>query len=113
MSEIKKKNEVKKKHIEDIRYNLFNVIRAPVVTEKTTGMSEKGKVVFNVEKTATKKTVKEAVEALFGVEVKKVNILNRKGKTKKYRGISGRRSDVKKAIVSFSGEANIDFSAGL
>jgi large subunit ribosomal protein L23 len=91
----------------------YDTIVAPVITEKSTLASEHGKVVFNVAKDATKPEIKAAVEALFRVKVKSVNTLNRKGKVKRFRGISGRQKDVKKAIVTLEEGHSIDVTTGL
>ncbi len=91
----------------------YDVIRRPVITEKATLLSEDGKVVFQVAKDATKKEITEAVEALFKVKVAKVNTLLVKGKTKRFRGIAGRRADVKKAVVTLADGQSIDVTTGL
>jgi large subunit ribosomal protein L23 len=91
----------------------YDVIRRPIVTEKATMASEVGAVVFEVAKTATKPQIKEAVEALFGVKVKAVNTLVRKGKVKRFRGKLGQRSDVKKAYVTLADGNTIDVTTGL
>lgn len=91
----------------------YDVIRAPVVTEKATLQSENGKVVFNVAKDATKDEIKAAVESLFGVKVSAVNTLVRKGKVKRFRGVVGRQSDTKKAIVTIADGGQIDITNGL
>jgi large subunit ribosomal protein L23 len=70
-------------------------------------------VVFNVARTASKPEIKAAVEALFGVKVKAVNTLVRKGKVKRFRGVVGKQSDVKKAIVTLAEGQSIDVSTGL
>ena len=92
---------------------LYDIIRAPVITEKSTYASEHNQVVFRVAKSATKPEIKKAVEALFGVKVKAVNTLNRKGKTKRFRGIEGRQKDVKNAVVTLEEGHAIDVSTGL
>jgi large subunit ribosomal protein L23 len=84
-----------------------------VITEKATLLSEQNKVVFRVADTATKDEIAAAVEALFKVNVTKVNTINVKGKTKRFRGIMGRRSDVKKAIVTLAEGQSIDITTGL
>ena len=76
-------------------------------------VSEQNQVVFNVAKKATKSDIKAAVEALFGVKVKSVNTLVRKGKTKRFRGTLGRQSDVKKAIVTLVDGESVDVTTGL
>ncbi len=92
---------------------LYDVIVAPVVTEKATALSEQNKVVFKVAPNATKPQIKEAVEKLFGVKVTGVNTLVTKGKTKIFRGMRGRRSDVKKAVVTLAEGESIDVTTGL
>ena len=91
----------------------YDVIRSPVITEKSTAASEQDKVVFTVSKTATKQEIKAAVEALFKVKVKSVNTLVRKGKNKRFRGIPGRTSDIKRAIVTLQEGQSIDVTTGL
>ena len=91
----------------------FDVIRAPVITEKATLASENNQLVFRVAINADKKAIKEAVEALFDVKVKAVNTLRRKGKTKRFRGIRGRQNEIKKAIVTLEDGHSIDVTTGL
>jgi large subunit ribosomal protein L23 len=91
----------------------YDTILAPVITEKATVLSEQNKVVFRVAKDATKDEIAAAVEELFKVTVTKVNTLVTKGKTKRFRGIMGRRSDVKKAIVTLAEGQSIDITTGL
>ncbi len=91
----------------------YDVIVSPSITEKSTLVSEHNQVVFNVRRTATKPEIKDAVEQLFNVKVKAVNTLNRKGKVKRFKGIMGRRSDVKKAIVTLEEGQSIDITTGL
>ncbi len=95
----------------DLRH--YDVITSPVITEKTTMVSEQNQIVFNVAKSATKPEIKAAVEALFGVKVKSVNTLMRKGKVKRFRGTIGRQSDVKKAIVTLVDGESVDVTTGL
>ena len=78
----------------------YDVIVAPVITEKATMLSEHNKVVFKVARTATKPQIKAAVEKLFDVKVKSVNTIVTEGKVKMFRGRPGQRSDVKKAVVT-------------
>ena len=78
----------------------YDVIVAPVITEKATMGSEYNKVMFKVARTATKPQIKEAVEKLFDVKVKSVNTLIREGKIKAFKGRMGQQSDVKRAIVT-------------
>ena len=91
----------------------YDVIIAPVITEKSTNLSELNKVVFKVAIDATKPQIKTAVEKLFDVKVKAVNTTVLKGKTKVFRGVRGRRSDVKKAIVTLEEGHSIDVTTGL
>jgi len=91
----------------------YDTILAPVITEKSTVLSEHNKVVFKVAKTATKDEIAAAVEALFNVKVTKVNTVVTKGKVKRFRGILGKRNDVKKAIVTLQEGQSIDVTTGL
>lgn len=91
----------------------YDTILAPVITEKSTMASEHNQVVFKVVGKATKPEIKAAVEALFNVKVAGVNTLNRKGKTKRFRGIPGRQKDFKKAIVTLAEGHSIDVATGL
>ena len=91
----------------------YDVIVAPMITEKATLLSEQNKVVFRVAKDATKDEIAAAVEELFKVTVTKVNTMVTKGKTKRFRGIKGRRSDVKKAILTLAEGQSIDITTGL
>ncbi|MGJ8529337.1 50S ribosomal protein L23 [Maritalea sp.] len=91
----------------------YNIIRNPVVTEKSTIASEHNQVVFDVAIDATKPEIKAAVEGLFSVKVQAVNTLIRKGKEKRFKGRVGQRKDVKKAIVTLVEGQSIDLSTGL
>ena len=91
----------------------YDVIVAPMITEKATLLSEQNKVVFRVADDATKEEIATAVEELFRVKVTKVNTLIQKGKTKRFRGRPGRRSDLKKAIVTLQEGQSIDITTGL
>jgi large subunit ribosomal protein L23 len=91
----------------------YDVIVAPVITEKATMASEHNKVVFKVRKDATKPQIKEAIEKLFDVKVKNVNTLNRRGKVKTFKNRVGRQSDVKRAIVTLEEGHRIDVTTGL
>jgi large subunit ribosomal protein L23 len=95
----------------DLRH--YDVIVSPVITEKSTMLSEVNQVVFKVAPKATKPEIKAAVEALFGVKVMAVNTLVRKGKVKRFKGTKGRQSDVKKAVVTLAEGQSIDVSTGL
>src|SRR3569623_2484180 len=91
----------------------YDTILAPVITEKSTVLSEQNKVVCKVAHDASKDEIAAAVEALFNVKVTKVNTLVSKGKTKRFRGILGKRNDVKKAIVTLEEGQSIDVTTGL
>ncbi|MEO7026130.1 MAG: 50S ribosomal protein L23 [Caulobacteraceae bacterium] len=91
----------------------YDTILAPLITEKATLLSEQNKVVFKVSLEANKEEIATAVEELFRVKVTKVNTLVQKGKTKRFRGRPGRRSDIKKAIVTLQAGQSIDITTGL
>jgi len=91
----------------------YDVIIAPVITEKATVASEHNQVIFKVALKATKPQIKEAVEKLFDVKVKAVNTLTRKGKFKAFRGRPGMQSDIKKAVVTLEEGHRIDVTTGL
>ena len=93
--------------------NHYDVVLAPVITEKSTMLSEQNAVVFKVAQDATKPQIKAAVEALFGVNVTGVNTIVQKGKTKKWKGRPYTRSDVKKAIVTLAEGQSIDVTTGI
>ena len=93
--------------------HFFDVIRGPAITEKSTLVSDKNQVVFNVAANATKPQIKAAVEGLFGVKVKAVNTLVRKGKLKNFKGKTARLSDVKKAFVTLAEGQKLDVTTGL
>ncbi len=96
-----------------IKRSHYDVIRRPVITEKSTAASEHNKVIFVVAQDATKPEIKAAVEGLFKVKVTAVNTLVRKGKTRRFRGIPGRLSDSKRAIVTLAEGQSIDVTTGL
>ena len=91
----------------------YDVIIAPVITEKATMASEHNKVTFKVTKTATKPQIKAAVEKLFDVKVKSVNTLVREGKVKVFKNRIGQQSDVKRAVVTLEEGHRIDVTTGL
>lgn len=96
-----------------INSNFYDVIRSPIITEKTTMMSEHRKYTFKVMPDADKGLVKKAIESIFGVKVQKVSMLNLKGKTKRFKGIIGKQSDMKKAIVTLEKDQVIDLAGGV
>ena len=91
---------------------LTTVIRAPIISEKSTLQAESNKIIaFKVLKQATKKQIKDAVEMMFNVEVDNVNVLNVQGKQKRFGRTLGKKSDWKKAYVKLKPGHDIDFSA--
>ena len=91
----------------------YDVIKSPAITEKGTLVSEQNQVVFNVALRATKPEIKKAVEGLFGVKVKAVNTLVRKGKQRRFKGQKALLSDVKKAYVTLEEGQRLDVTTGL
>lgn len=90
----------------------YDIIRSPIVTEKSTSLSEQNKFVFRVPLDANKQEIKQAVETLFKVKVLSVNTLKTLGKTKRFKGMVGKRSDSKKAIVTLNEGESMDVMAG-
>lgn len=95
------------------RERMYDLILSPVITEKATRVSEHNQVVFRVPLSATKPEIKAAVEGLFNVKVEAVNTLIHKGKTKRFRGVVGRRSDTKKAMITLAEGQSIDVTSGI
>jgi large subunit ribosomal protein L23 len=91
----------------------YDIIVSPVITEKATMASDRNQVVFNVAIDATKPQIKDAIEKLFDVKVKKVNTLVRKGKMKVFRGMIGMKSNIKRAVVTLEEGHRIDVTTGL
>jgi len=91
----------------------YGLITSPVITEKSTNGSEYNQVTFRVPLDATKPKIKAAVELLFKVKVTAVNTLRQLGKTKRFKGVVGKRSDIKKAIVSLAEGQTIDVTTGV
>lgn len=89
-----------------------DVIIAPVVSEKSYGLIDEGRYTFVVHPTANKTEIKQAVEEIFGVRVRKVNTLNRKGKNKRFGLVMGQRKNQKRAIVTLAEGEEIDIFAG-
>ncbi len=95
------------------RERMYDLVRAPIITEKATNISEHNQVSFRVPVDADKRSVKAAVEGLFNVKVTAVNTILVKGKLKRVRGRPGRRSDYKKAIVTLAEGSKIDVTTGV
>jgi len=102
-----------KKQASTVQLGHYDVVLAPVITEKSTLISEHNAVVFKVANDASKPQIKAAVEALFGVKVTAVNTLVAKGKSKRWKGRPYTRSDVKKAIVTLADGQSIDVTTGI
>lgn len=92
---------------------MHDIIRGPVVTEKSTRGAEHKQVTFRVAMDATKREIKEAIEGLFKVNVQHVNTLRMRGKVKRFRGRIGRRAAYKKAVVTLAAGQSIDVMAGI
>ncbi len=101
------------KAIKISKERMYDIVRAPVITEKATLGSEHNQVTFRVPLDASKLEVAAAVEGIFGVKVVAVNTLRSKGKLKRFRGRPGQRSDVKKAYVTLAEGQAIDVSTGV
>ena len=108
---MKLKEKKKTKEQKDI--GLLDIIRYPIVTEKSTNLSAHNQVTFAVLKTASKPEIKAAIESIFGVSVKTVNTLTRKGKTKRFKGRIGVQENVKKAIITLSDGQQLDLGSGI
>ena len=95
------------------KFNIYDKILSPIVTEKSTNMSEFNKVTFKVPLSSNKKSLKKSIEKLFKVNVTKVNIVNKKTRIKVSRGKKIKKKGYKKAIVTLKKGQNIDLSTGL
>ena len=91
----------------------YNTIIKPIVTEKSTLLLENNQVVFLVDINSNKIDIKKSIELIFGVKVSAVNVIKVKGKTKRFKGTLGKRTDYKKAIISLPDGQSIDLSAGV
>lgn len=89
-----------------------DIIVRPIVSEKTYGLMDEGKYTFEVDPRSNKTEIKIAIEQIFGVKVASVNTINRKGKTRRTRFGLGKRKDVKRAIVTLSGDGALDIFSG-
>ena len=93
--------------------NLYNIVIAPIITEKATKISEKNQYVFKVKIDSNKREIKKAIEKLFKVKIKTIKTIKIKGKNKIFKGTKGRRSDYKKAIICLNKGENLDYSGGI
>ena len=106
-----KKKEIKKSS--ELPTKFYDLIKKPIITEKGTLLSNNSQVIFSVPMDANKTIVKKAIEKLFGVNVKKINIVISKGKTKRFKGKMGKRKEEKKAIISLEKGQKIDITTGI
>ncbi len=103
----------RRRHVTVSKERLYEVIRRPIVTEKSTLGSEHNQVSFQVPLDASKPEIKAAVESLFSVKVKAVNTMRQTGKVKRFRGRLGKRADTKKAYVTLEEGHSIDVTTGI
>ena len=105
----------KKKEKKDIKTHIksYDLILNPIITEKATTLSSFSQVVLSVPFDSNKKQIKNSVESLFGVSVKKINIVITKGKTKRFKGKMGKRKNTKKAIIFLEKDQKIDITTGV
>ena len=96
-----------------IKLHLYDKILSPLVTEKTTNLSEQNKIVFKVPSAANKKNLKSNIEKIFKVNVTKINIINKQSRTKLTRGRKIKVSGFKKAIVTLKKGQSIDLTTGI
>ena len=96
-----------------VKFNLYDKILSPLVTEKSTNLSEQNKIVFKVPNGANKKNLKTNIEKIFKVNVIKINTINLKGKTKMVRNKKTFKPGSKKAIVTLKKGQSIDLSTGI
>ena len=96
-----------------MKVHLYDKIIAPHVTEKSTNLSELNKIIFKVPQKANKKNLKKNIEKIFKVNVVKINIINKKSKTKITRGRKVKVAGYKKAIVTIKKGQNIDLTTGI
>ena len=93
--------------------NLYDIIKFPVVTEKSTKISENNQFIFKVAIDSPKGDIKKAIEKVFKVKVKAINTIKVKGKKKVFKGTKGKRSDFKKAIITLVKGETLDYSGGV
>ena len=107
-----KKREIKKED-DKLPIKFYDLIKKPIITEKGTLLSNNSQIVFSIPMNVSKTIIKQAVEKLFGVNVKKINIIITKGKTKRFKGKMGKRKNEKKAIISLEKGQKIDITTGI
>lgn len=96
-----------------MKAKLYDLIKKPVISEKSTLLASQNKYVFEVDLKATKGEVKQAIEAIFGVKVVAVNTIKGHGKVKRFRGIMGKQNDYKKAVVTLAEGGQIDVTGSV
>ena len=96
-----------------LKGKMYDIIKRPIITEKSSVMGELNKYVFEILPGADKAQVKKAVQEIFGVKVTKVNMLNVKGKTKRFKGTMGKQANKKKAVVTLADNQEIDLTGGV
>ncbi len=96
-----------------MKLNLYDTIVSPLITEKSTNLSAQNKIVFKVTDSANKKSIKKRVEKIFKVNVTKINIINKKSRTKSTRGKKVKVKGYKKAIITLKKGQNIDLTTGI
>ena len=107
-----KKKEIKKQD-NKVLLEFYDLIQKPIITEKGTLLSNNSQVIFSVSIDANKNVIKKAVEKLFSVNVKKINIIVSKGKSKRFKGKLGKRKTEKKAIITLEKGQKIDITTGI
>ena len=95
------------------KFNLYDKILSPIVTEKSTNLSEQNKIVFKVPFSSSKKILKNTIEKIFKVNVTKINIINKKTLIKSTRGKKVKKIGFKKAIITLKKGQNIDLTTGI
>ena len=95
------------------KIHLYDKILAPIVTEKSTNLSEQNKIVFKVPAKANKNNLKTNIEKIFKVNVTKINIINKQTRTKITRGKKVKVKGFKKAIITLKKGQNIDLTTGI
>lgn len=96
-----------------MKAKLYDLIKKPVISEKSTLLASQNKYVFEVDLKASKSEVKQAIEAIFGVKVVAVNTIKGHGKVKRFRGILGKQNDYKKAVVTLAEGGQIDVTGSV
>ena len=95
------------------KFHLYDKILSPLLTEKSTNLSEQNKIIFKVPNSASKKTLKGSIEKIFKVNVTKINIINKKTLVKSIRGKKVKKKGFKKAIITLKKGQNIDLTTGI